>query len=94
MRENRPVAADHRYSLCLIENVSRLPHCQRHRPMANSTRYLSFSNLETGRPVIAFCSLCGNRFEAHPQDSQRTDDLVLKIRAEFEVHVCDGPHAT
>jgi hypothetical protein len=57
--------------------------------MNHSTRYLSFSNLETEQPVVAFCSACGKRFEALPEAGKRTDDLILKVRAEFEAHRCN-----
>jgi hypothetical protein len=56
--------------------------------MTYSTRYLSFSNLDTEQPVVAFCSVCGKRFEAQPEPGKRTDDLILKVRAEFESHSC------
>lgn len=56
--------------------------------MKDSENYLTFSNLETGRPVVAFCSMCGERFVAAPDPSKRTDDLILTVRAEFNAHNC------
>lgn len=58
--------------------------------MADAKKYLSFSNLETGQPVIAFCSVCGMKFEQAPDPEKRTDELILKVRADFEAHQCNG----
>jgi hypothetical protein len=52
-------------------------------------RHLRFSNLETGKPVCASCSECGKIFTAEPKGKDRTDDLLLRIRAEFEAHSCN-----
>jgi hypothetical protein len=57
--------------------------------MADEKRYLSFSNLADGQPIIATCSECGRRFEAHPETGKRIDDLILTVRAEFEAHRCE-----
>jgi len=58
--------------------------------MTDSNRYLSFSNLQTGRPVVAYCSVCDRRFEARPEADKRADDLILKVRADFDAHKCNG----
>jgi hypothetical protein len=58
--------------------------------MADAERYLSFSHIENERPVVAFCELCGKRFEAQPEAGKSVDDLILKVRAEFESHDCNS----
>lgn len=35
--------------------------------MENEESSLNFSTLEDGRPVIAYCNACGQRFEAEPE---------------------------
>ncbi len=59
--------------------------------MSDREQYLSFSNLENDRPVVAFCSACGRRFEARPEPDKRIDDLILEVRADFDSHYCN-PH--
>jgi hypothetical protein len=58
--------------------------------MTYSTRYLSFSNLDTEQPIVAFCSVCGRRFEVQQETGKRIDDLILKVRAEFDAHGCNS----
>jgi hypothetical protein len=53
-------------------------------------RDLHFSNLELGYPVVAFCGVCKARFEEMPKSAERTDDVLLRIRANFEAHHCKG----
>jgi hypothetical protein len=57
-------------------------------PMTGSERYLRFSQLENGQPVIAFCSVCGERFEVQPEADELIDDLILKARTAFDAHTC------
>jgi hypothetical protein len=56
--------------------------------MTDPERYLRFSHLENGQPVIAFCSVCGERFEVQPEADERIDDLILKARSAFDAHTC------
>jgi hypothetical protein len=56
--------------------------------MAKPERYLHFSNLEIGQPVSAQCSACDRLFLREPKPGERTDDVLLDIRAEFEAHKC------
>ena len=56
--------------------------------MAKRERYLHFSNLVVGQPVSAQCSACDRLFLREPKPGERTDDLLLDIRAEFDAHNC------
>ncbi len=57
--------------------------------MRGHVRELNFSKVETGKPAMARCSACKRVFVAKPQGNERTDDLLLKIRAEFDAHNCN-----
>jgi hypothetical protein len=56
--------------------------------MANLQDLLSFSYLEDGKAVVAFCAACGKQFEAEPQAGRQIDDQLLTVRAEFDAHEC------
>ena len=56
--------------------------------MNGQKRYLQFANIETDKHIAAWCSVCGLPFTAEPKRGDRTDDLILKVRAEFEAHTC------
>ncbi len=58
--------------------------------MAKQDRYLQFSLIEAGRPVHGWCSVCGRQFYASPQPGERTDDVILRLRADFDRHDCKG----
>lgn len=51
-------------------------------------QYLQFANIETDKPVVAWCSVCSQSFLAEPKSGDRTDDMILRVRAEFEAHDC------
>lgn len=53
-------------------------------------RYLQFDNIDMERPDIrSRCSRCGREFRAEPKPTERVDDVLLRMRAEFEAHKCD-----
>lgn len=54
---------------------------------------LQFSRLEVGRPVTARCPACNRAFRAEPSNGERTDDLILRVRAEFAAHKCNDSAA-
>jgi len=58
--------------------------------LSDQTPYLSFSNIESDRPVVAFCSQCGKRFETAPEVAKHVDQLILDVRADFDAHQCKG----
>jgi hypothetical protein len=45
--------------------------------------------MHSGESVSARCRLCKRVFLAKPQGSEKTDDLILRIRELFEKHDCD-----
>jgi hypothetical protein len=58
--------------------------------MVTHERYLQFDNIDMEEPDIsARCSQCGQEFSAEPKPGERVDDVLLRIRAEFEAHKCD-----
>jgi hypothetical protein len=52
-------------------------------------RTLEFDTMHSGESVSARCRLCKRVFLAKPQGSEKTDDLILRIRELFEKHDCD-----
>jgi len=56
----------------------------------NKPRYLSFSNLmQRPEPIRASCSRCDKEFVGrYILPSESTDEVLLRIRAEFEAHDC------
>jgi hypothetical protein len=57
--------------------------------MRSHARELKFAKMVTNAPISARCSVCQRVFIAKPGASDRTDDLALRIRAEFDQHNCD-----
>jgi hypothetical protein len=54
-------------------------------------RYLHFDNLDMQQPVVSSqCSECGLRFTATPKPEEHIDELLLRVRAEYEAHVCES----
>ena len=57
--------------------------------MLSQKRYLHFDNIDMDEPDISSrCSLCGRAFRAVPQGSERVDDVLLRIRREYDAHEC------
>ncbi len=36
----------------------------------------------------ARCTVCKRRFELQPKSGERADDIILRMREEFEAHNC------
>jgi hypothetical protein len=57
--------------------------------MVTHERYLQFDNIDMEElDISARCSQCGQEFRAEPKPGERVDDVLLRIRAEFEAHKC------
>jgi hypothetical protein len=57
--------------------------------MVTNERYLHFDNIDMDKPDISSrCSCCGQEFRAEPKPGERADDVLLRIRAQFEGHKC------
>jgi hypothetical protein len=61
--------------------------------MRRHERYLRFENIETGHSVTAWCSHCDRRFIDAPQPGDHIDEVLLRMRAEYEAHDCTGKTA-
>jgi len=58
-------------------------------------RFLHFSNIDMEQPDISSeCSRCGQECRADPKPGERVDDVLLRIRAEFEEHTCSAKTLT
>jgi hypothetical protein len=56
----------------------------------DNPRYLRFGNVLDREPIHAFCNQCERQFVGVYRADERTDDVILRIRAEFEQHRCDA----
>jgi hypothetical protein len=57
--------------------------------MVTLERYLQFENIDMEKPDISSrCTRWGREFRAEPKPAERVDDVLLRIRAEFEAHEC------
>jgi hypothetical protein len=57
--------------------------------MITVDRYLHFDNIDMEQPNISSqCSHCGQTFKAEPRPGERVDDVLLRIRYEFNSHEC------
>jgi len=57
---------------------------------ADKPRYLRFSNvMQRPEPIRASCSRCEKEFVGlYVSPNERTDEVLLRMRAEFEAHDC------
>jgi hypothetical protein len=53
-------------------------------------RHLQFDSIRQGERITARCSLCKRDFTATPMANERTDDVLLRLRAQFKAHNCDS----
>jgi len=59
--------------------------------MAKNGRYLHFENLDLKAENLAGeCSSCRRTFLSRQNASDSIDDVLLRIRSEFEGHNCQG----
>jgi len=57
--------------------------------MITVDRYLHFDNIDMEQPNISSqCSHCGQTFKAEPRPGERVEDVLLRIRREFNSHQC------
>lgn len=58
--------------------------------MLSKDRYLQFDNIDMQEPDISSrCSVCGLTFRTVPQGTERVDDVILRVRREYEAHKCE-----
>ena len=56
--------------------------------MLKRERILQFENIEEGEPIKARCSFCDRPFIGKYGPGERTDAVLLRMRADFEAHNC------
>lgn len=59
--------------------------------MESQLRYLQFENIHllSERPMVSSrCTACNREFKAEIQSTERLEDVLLRIRDEFNVHDC------
>jgi hypothetical protein len=61
-----------------------------HVSREENPRYLRFSNIFDRHPISAYCNQCERKFVGVYRAEERTDDVLLRIRAEFDAHRCDA----
>ncbi len=63
--------------------------------MVSQDRYLRFANIDMKDPDIhARCSQCGQDFSAVPKPNERVDDVLLRMRVEYNAHKCKSYDAS
>lgn len=57
--------------------------------MSDATRtFQFFETIEQDKPIRGTCSACSRLFVAEPKEGERTDQVLLRMRAEFDAHDC------
>ena len=57
--------------------------------MLAAQRYLHFDNIDMSSAlIVASCSLCGIEFSDAPRPGEQVDELLTRIRANFDAHDC------
>ena len=57
--------------------------------MSEDTRtFQFFEKMEPGRPIKGFCSACKKLFIAEPKPGEQMDEVLVRMRAEFDAHDC------
>lgn len=44
--------------------------------------------IEEGKPIKGRCNLCNRLFIGEPKPRERADDVLLRMRADFDAHDC------
>lgn len=57
--------------------------------MSEQTRtFQFFEKIEQGNPIRGTCSACNRPFIAESKSGERMDELLLRMRADFDAHDC------
>ena len=60
--------------------------------MLTPERYLHFDNIDMDLPdITSRCSQCGQSFKAKPGPGEKVDDILWRIRRQFNSHQCRDP---
>jgi hypothetical protein len=57
--------------------------------MRKHDRVLQFENIRQDEPINSRCSVCHRPFIGKPKPRERTDAVLLQMRADFEAHNCN-----
>ena len=54
-------------------------------------RYLHFDTFDLREPDISSrCSQCGQQFNATAKPTEKLEDVIDRIRAQYDAHKCEG----
>lgn len=54
-----------------------------------TARYLSFDNIDMREPeIVSHCSQCGLEFKSAPKPGEHIDEVLMRIRVEYDAHLC------
>ena len=56
--------------------------------MSESRTFQFFETMEPGKPIKGVCSVCSRLFIAEPKPGEQMDEVLLRMRAEFDAHDC------
>jgi hypothetical protein len=56
--------------------------------MSEARTFQFFETVEQGKPIKGACSACSRLFIAEPKPGERTDEVLLRMRADFDAHDC------
>jgi hypothetical protein len=62
--------------------------------MRGHDRCLQFDTIRQGEQITETCNLCKRDFVAAPKANERTDDGILRLRAQFKAHNCEPQSST
>ena len=54
-------------------------------------RYLHIDNFDLHLSALSSqCSECGQQFNGERREGEHIDDLLIRVKAEYEAHVCQS----
>jgi hypothetical protein len=56
--------------------------------MSETRTFQFFEKIEPGNPIKGTCSVCNRLFVAEFKPGERMDELLLRMRADFDAHDC------
>ncbi len=56
--------------------------------MSDNRTFQFFEAIEKDKPIKGTCSACSRLFVAEPRPGELTDEVLLRMRADFDAHDC------
>ncbi|MFZ3339674.1 MAG: hypothetical protein WA609_19635 [Terriglobales bacterium] len=56
--------------------------------MSENRTFQFFETVEQGKPIKGACSVCSRLFIAEPKPGEQTEEVLLRMRADFDAHDC------